>query len=119
MKKIAVLAAALVAIMIELRQQNVRLNRDLILALTADEERQLEMPHLPTTQQIGYLVHRGDDGKDKVIEIVARIFVVNISLAVLAFVTVHWLSPLANILALVTGAVLVGILLVSFSRGRS
>jgi acetylornithine deacetylase/succinyl-diaminopimelate desuccinylase-like protein len=32
------MAAALVAIMIELRQQNVRLNRDLILALTADEE---------------------------------------------------------------------------------
>ena len=32
------MAAALVAIMIELKQQNVRLNRDLILALTADEE---------------------------------------------------------------------------------
>jgi len=32
------MAAALVTIMIELKQQNVRLNRDLILALTADEE---------------------------------------------------------------------------------
>ena len=32
------MAAALVAIMIQLKQQNVRLNRDLILALTADEE---------------------------------------------------------------------------------
>jgi acetylornithine deacetylase/succinyl-diaminopimelate desuccinylase-like protein len=32
------MASALVAIMIQLKQQNVRLNRDLILALTADEE---------------------------------------------------------------------------------
>ncbi len=40
--------------------------------LTPEEEHQLEIPHVPSSQQIGYLVHRGEDGLEKLVEIVAR-----------------------------------------------
>ena len=54
----------------------------------------------------------------KVIEIVSRIFAVNVVLALLAFATVQWPSLLVRILALSAGAALVSVLLINFSRGR-
>jgi signal transduction histidine kinase len=40
--------------------------------LTPEEEHRLEIPHVPTSQQIGYLVYRGEEGPEKLVEVVAR-----------------------------------------------
>lgn len=55
----------------------------------------------------------------KVMEIVTRVFAVNVALALLAFATVQWRSLAIYVGALVIGAALVGALLMSFSRGKS
>jgi UDP-N-acetylmuramyl pentapeptide phosphotransferase/UDP-N-acetylglucosamine-1-phosphate transferase len=66
-----------------------------------------------------HFYQRAAAGGFKVIEIVTRVFAVNVVLALLAFATVQWPSPAISVGALVAGAALVGVLLTSFSRGRS
>lgn len=66
-----------------------------------------------------HFYQRATTGGFKILEIIRRILAVNIVLALLAFATVQWASPLISISALVVGVALVGTLLVSFSRGAS
>jgi UDP-N-acetylmuramyl pentapeptide phosphotransferase/UDP-N-acetylglucosamine-1-phosphate transferase len=66
-----------------------------------------------------HFYQRATAGGFKVIEIVTRVFTVNVALALLAFATVQWPSPAITLGALIVGAALVSALLVSFSRGRS
>ena len=52
-------------------------------------------------------------------EVVTRVFAVNVALAPLAFATVWWRTSVISFGALVIGAALVSALLISFSRGRA
>ena len=54
-----------------------------------------------------------------VYQIVGRVFLVNIALVMLAATTLPAPSPLVDAIALVTGCVLVGLLLYSFTRARA
>jgi UDP-N-acetylmuramyl pentapeptide phosphotransferase/UDP-N-acetylglucosamine-1-phosphate transferase len=64
-----------------------------------------------------HFYQRATDGGYRVIDVVARIFIVNIVLAALAFATLLRPSAVADAAALGAGAALVAWLLVAFARG--
>jgi UDP-N-acetylmuramyl pentapeptide phosphotransferase/UDP-N-acetylglucosamine-1-phosphate transferase len=65
-----------------------------------------------------HFYQRATDGGFTVIEIVGRVFAVNVVLAALAFVSVAMPTWLASLAALAAGAVLVAWLLRTFARGK-
>jgi UDP-N-acetylmuramyl pentapeptide phosphotransferase/UDP-N-acetylglucosamine-1-phosphate transferase len=66
-----------------------------------------------------HFYQRATDRGFGVVEIIARVFAVNLALIALAAATVLWSGPTSSALALICGAALVGWLLVVFARGRS
>jgi UDP-N-acetylmuramyl pentapeptide phosphotransferase/UDP-N-acetylglucosamine-1-phosphate transferase len=64
-----------------------------------------------------HFYQRATDRGFRVIEVVTRVFVVNILLATLAFVTILLPSPVTDIAAVSVGIALVAWLLVAFARG--
>jgi UDP-N-acetylmuramyl pentapeptide phosphotransferase/UDP-N-acetylglucosamine-1-phosphate transferase len=66
-----------------------------------------------------HFYQRATDHGFTVIEVVERVFFVNLALAALAFVTVLLPGQLTDIAALIAGAALVAWLLFAFARGRS
>ena len=66
-----------------------------------------------------HFYQRATDGGFSVSQVVARVFVVNVALAALAFATLVAPGPLINVAALVCGAALVGLLLLAFARGKA
>jgi UDP-N-acetylmuramyl pentapeptide phosphotransferase/UDP-N-acetylglucosamine-1-phosphate transferase len=66
-----------------------------------------------------HFYQRATDGGFTVMEIVSRVFVVNVGLALLGLTTVIWPTPWLTVGALCGGGVLVGGLLVVFARGRA
>jgi UDP-N-acetylmuramyl pentapeptide phosphotransferase/UDP-N-acetylglucosamine-1-phosphate transferase len=64
-----------------------------------------------------HFYQRATDRGFRVIEVVTRVFVVNILLAALAFVTILLPSPVTDIAAVSVGMALVAWLLVTFARG--
>ena len=66
-----------------------------------------------------HFYQRATDRGFRVIEVVARVFVVNLALAALALATILFPSRLTEIAALIIGAAVVTWLLVVFSRGPS
>jgi UDP-N-acetylmuramyl pentapeptide phosphotransferase/UDP-N-acetylglucosamine-1-phosphate transferase len=64
-----------------------------------------------------HFYQRATDRGFRVIEVVTRVFVVNILLAALAFVTILLPSPVTDIAAVSVGMALVAWLLVAFARG--
>jgi UDP-N-acetylmuramyl pentapeptide phosphotransferase/UDP-N-acetylglucosamine-1-phosphate transferase len=65
-----------------------------------------------------HFYQRATDGGFSVSQVVARVFVVNVALAALAFATLVAPGPLINVAALVCGAAVVGLLLLAFARGK-
>ncbi len=66
-----------------------------------------------------HFYQRATDRGFSVIEVVWRVFSVNLVLAILAFLTVLVPTSVAAIAAVISGAALVGWLLATFARGRS
>ncbi|MGB8630504.1 MAG: glycosyl transferase, partial [Xanthobacteraceae bacterium] len=66
-----------------------------------------------------HFYQRATDHGVRVIEIVARVFIVNVILAALALTTIIVPSPTADVAALSAGSVLVLWLLVTFARSKS
>jgi UDP-N-acetylmuramyl pentapeptide phosphotransferase/UDP-N-acetylglucosamine-1-phosphate transferase len=66
-----------------------------------------------------HLYQRATDGGFSVSGIVARVFMLNLALVGLALLTVVRPGAVVSAVALATGAVLVGFLLVSFTRGKT
>jgi len=65
-----------------------------------------------------HFYQRATDGGFRVIEVVSRVFVINVALALLGLATVIWPTPELTGAALGAGGVLVAGLLVSFARGK-
>lgn len=65
-----------------------------------------------------HFYQRATDGGFRVIEVVSRVFVINLTLALLGLATVIWPAPELTVAALCAGGVLVAGLLVSFARGK-
>jgi UDP-N-acetylmuramyl pentapeptide phosphotransferase/UDP-N-acetylglucosamine-1-phosphate transferase len=65
-----------------------------------------------------HFYQRATDGGFSVTDVIARVFLGNLVLCALAFVTVIAPSRAGNIVALVLGAALVGWLLLTFARGK-
>jgi len=70
------------------------------------------------TAHRSHFYQRATDGGLKVIEIVGRVFAVNVGLALLALGTMLTASRTVHLGALATGCVLVGLLLRRFARGK-
>jgi len=66
-----------------------------------------------------HFYQRATDGGFTVMEIVSRVFAVNVGLALLGLATVIWPTPGLTVAALGAGGILVGGLLVQFARGRT
>jgi UDP-N-acetylmuramyl pentapeptide phosphotransferase/UDP-N-acetylglucosamine-1-phosphate transferase len=66
-----------------------------------------------------HFYQRATDGGFTVMEIVSRVFVVNVGLALLGLATVIWPTRGLTVAALCGGGILVGGLLVVFARGRA
>jgi UDP-N-acetylmuramyl pentapeptide phosphotransferase/UDP-N-acetylglucosamine-1-phosphate transferase len=66
-----------------------------------------------------HFYQRATDRGFTVIEIVARIFIINIVLVALALATIAWPGRLAAVMALAGGCIVVGWLLLTFTRGKS
>ncbi len=64
-----------------------------------------------------HFYQRATDRGFRVIEVVARVFAINVALAALAFATILSPSPTTNIVAVSVGTALVAWLLVVFTRG--
>ena len=65
-----------------------------------------------------HFYQRATDGGFTVIEVVARVFVVNLGLAALALATVRWPDKSNDLAAIVAGSALVAWLLAAFAGGR-
>ena len=66
----------------------------------------------------GHFYQRATAGGFTVGDVVARVFTINVMLALLAFVTVRYNTTLVGIIALALAVVMVGLLLRSFARGK-